>query len=132
MANMLKVIVLMLCINIMLYLGGFTLLTGDILQEFFTISGEDITGISSEFVGTIPTSPDVAGITTSSSDFRFTDIPKTIFAIFAFLINIMFAPLAILTSPQLGLPNELKFMLGIPLTLIMLFVIVDWWRGGSD
>lgn len=130
MGEMLKVIVFMLCVNIMLYLGGFTLLSGDILQEFFTISGEEVTGISSELIDTIPTSPDVAGITTSSSDFRFTDIPKTIFSIFLFLVNIMFAPLALFTAPELGLPSALKFMIGIPISLIMIFVIIDWWRSG--
>ena len=131
MGNLIRIITLMLCINIMLYLGGFTLFEGDILHRFFTINDREITGLNESFKGSIPTQPQVAGITGSDTDYRLTDIPKTIFALFLFLLNIMLAPLAIFTAPELNLPIEIGFMIGVPLALIMVFMIVDWLRGND-
>lgn len=131
MGNLIKVIIFFLCINIMLYLGGFTVFEGDILSRFFTISGGSVTGLNESFSGSIPTTPLVAGIDASDNNFRITDIPKTIFSIFLFLLNIMLAPLAIFSAPQLDLPFAFKMMVGVPMALIMIFVVIDWWRGND-
>lgn len=128
MGSLIHIITFILCINIMLYLGGFSLIEGDILQEFFELNAGDITGITTEFGEAIPDQPTVAGIDTAG-DFRMTDIPKTIWKIVLFLLNVMLAPLALFASPELNLPVAFRFMIGVPIALIFIFVIIDWIRG---
>jgi|TARA_R100000789_G_scaffold43668_1_gene44948 hypothetical protein len=131
MANLIKIITFMLCINIMLYLGGFQLIEGDILNKFFEIEGNSIKGLNSTFNEDIPTTPQIAGIDTTTSDFRITDIPKTLLRLFRFMLNIMLAPIAIFGSPQLNLPFIFQMMIGVPITIIFIIIIVDWWRGND-
>lgn len=134
---MLVALTVLLCMNIILYLGGYRVLDGDIMQRFYSLgSNDEIIGFSSEFNESLPRSISIAGqseggVEADPSDFRITDIPKMFFDMFKFLFNIMFAPVAIFTSPQLDIPVEIQFMLGIPFGLIMFFLVIGWWRGND-
>jgi len=138
MSKMLIALTVLLCMDVMLYLGGFRLFEGDILQSFYNIgSNDDVLGFSGSLNDTLPSSVLISGQSegggeANPSDFRITDIPKMLFDTFKFLFNIMFAPVAIFTSPQLNLPVELRFMIGLPFGIIMFFLVIGWWRGGSD
>jgi hypothetical protein len=127
----------LICINVLLYIAGFRL-TDDILTRFYSINNDDkITGFSTSFNDTLPSDVLIAGqseggLEVDPGTFRITDIPKMLFGIFKFLFNIMFAPVALFLSPQLNLPIEIQFMIAIPFGIIMFFLVVGWWRGGSD
>lgn len=131
MSNLIVSTVILLCINVALYLGGFTLVDGDIMQQIFEVSQGKPTGISGDLNESIPRTTQISGIDSTSSDFRIVDALKTLFSLFLFLLNILLAPLAIFTDPGLNLPVELQFLIGVPITLIYLFVIINWWRGND-
>lgn len=135
MSKMLIALTVLMCMNILLYLGGYRVVEGDILSRFYRISSEDnIEGFAGGFNNTLPSSILIAGqseggIEVSADDFRIVSIPRMLFDLFKFLFNIMFAPVAIFNSPQLNLPMEIKFMLGLPFGIIMFFLVIGWWRG---
>ena len=126
-----KFMVIYLCIDILLYLGGFTLFENDLLYSFVDVADGEIKSVSSGFNETLPKQVVVAGIDTTNTDYRITDLPRTLWALAKFLLNVMFAPLALFTSPHLGLPLALRFMIGIPTVFIALILTIDWWRGKS-
>jgi len=132
MGDFIKIFIVLLCINIVLRLGGFTVIEGDILTDFIEIGdNNELKGLNSSFVSTIPVQPQVAGIDASTTDFRIVDALKTVFSIFLFLLNIILAPLAIFTAPQLNLPIAFQFMIGIPVLMAWIFMIIAWWRGND-
>lgn len=132
MGDFIKILIVLLCINIVLRLGGFAVIEGDILTDFIEIGdNNELKGLNSSFVSTIPVQPQVAGIDTSTSDFRIVDALKTVFSIFLFLLNIILAPLAIFTAPQLSLPIAFQYMIGVPILMAWIFVIIAWWRGND-
>lgn len=137
MSKMLGALIVLVCMNVMLTLGGFSV-THDINERFFNIDSEhNIQGISSGLNESIPYAVEISaqsegGGEVEQNDFKLTDIPKTLFSMFLFLLDVAFAPIAIFTSSTLGLPTEIKFMLGVPYGIIMLFLVIGWWRQGSD
>lgn len=137
MSRMLVALTVLMCMNVMLYLGGFRVFDGDVVERFYKITANnDIVGFSSSFNDTLPESVLIAGqseggVEADPADFRFTDIPKMLFETFKFLFNIMFAPVAIFTSPELNLPMEIRFMFGLPFGIIMFFLVINWWRGND-
>ncbi len=128
----------LLCINIMLYLGGYVVFDGDIMHLFFSIDDDNknIVGFSKELNDSLPSSTLIAGqseggLEASPSDFRLTDIPKTLFLFFKFLFNVFFAPIALFTFPGFNFPVEIKLMMALPLTLVYIFLLINWWRGND-
>ena len=55
-----------------------------------------------------------------------------VFGMFLFLLNVAFAPVSLFTSPALGLPIQIKFMIATPLGIIFILLIIGYMRGGSD
>lgn len=138
MSRMLIAVTLLLCINILLYLGDFKVLEGDLVELLFRVDPLDNNpiGFSQELNDTLPRSILISGQSEGGgeadpSDFRISDVPKTIFSLFKFLFNVMFAPIALFTSPALNLPVQLKFLLALPLAFIYMFLIINWWRGND-
>lgn len=138
MSKMLIALTVLICMNILLYLGGFRVFEGDILSRFYRISEDNtIEGFTSGFNDTLPkdiliVGQSEGGLEATPADFRVVSIFRMIFGLFKFLFNIMFAPVAIFTSPQLNLPMEIQFMLGLPFGIIMFFLALGWYRQGSD
>ncbi len=137
MSKMLTALTVLICINILLVLGGFSLST-DITRVFFNIdSNNEIQGYTGNLNASIPNSVLIAGQSEGGgeaepSNFRITDVPKMLFDMFLFLLDVVFAPVAIFTSPTLAIPTQIKYMIATPFGIIFLFLVVGWWRGGSD
>lgn len=137
MSRMLLAVTVLLCMNIMLYMGGFKALDGDLVELLFTIEADNTpVGFSQQLNETLPRSILITGQSEGGgeadpSDFRISDIPKTIFSLFKFLFNIMFAPIGIFTSPALNLPPQIQIMLALPFGFIYMFIIINWWRGND-
>ncbi len=141
MSRLLNVMMVVFCINIALYMGGFQLFEDDVIDLFFKIGSNEnntgfsesdsIIGFSQSLNGSIPPGTQIAGADDAASDFRITDVPKTIFSMFLFLGNMMFAPIAIFTDTSLSIPTEIQFMIALPLAVIMIFVVINWWRGND-
>lgn len=137
MSKMLGALIVMVCMNIMLTLGGFSV-TNDIAKAFFDIDdAHNIQGLSSDLNSSIPRSVDISGQSegggeVDENDFKVTDIPKTLFSLFLFLLDVAFAPVSLMTSSSLGLPVEIRFMIGVPYGIIMIFLIIGWWSARQD
>ncbi len=136
MSRMTIALVVLVSMNIMLVLGGFSI-TNDVTKLFYNLGPDNqILGYSSALNDSIPKSVLIAGQSegggeANPSDFRITDVPKMLFSTFLFLLDVMFAPIAIFTSPELGLPPQIKFMLAAPFGITMFFLIINWWRGND-
>ena len=136
MSRMVIALTVLVCMNVLLVLGGFSL-SGDLTKKFYKISStNEIQGYSGSLNDSIPKSVLIAGQgegggEANPSDFRITDVPKMLFNLFTFLFDVMFAPVAIFTSPVLNFPVEIKFMIAVPYGIIFLFLIVNWWRGND-
>ena len=137
MSRMLVAVTVLLCMNLLLYLGDFKVLDGDLVELMFKVdSDNNPVGFSRGLNETLPRSVLISGQSegggeANPSDFRISDVPKTLFSLFKFLFNVMFAPIAIFTSPALDLPAQIKFMIALPLSLIYIVLIIGWWRGND-
>ncbi len=136
MSRMVIALTTLVCINIMLVLGGFSL-SADITRLFYNIGDDNqIEGYTGSFNDSIPRSVLIAGQSegggeANPSDFRITDVPKMLFNMFVFLFDVMFAPIAIFSSPSLNLPMEIRLMLAAPIGIIMVFLGINWFRGND-
>lgn len=138
MGQMIISLTVLMSINVMLVLGGFSF-SSDLTSSFYNLDDDNrILGYGKALNDSIPKSVLIVGQSegggeANPSDFRITDVPKTLFEIFLFLLDVMFAPVALLMSPigdnAIDLPTEIRFMLAAPLGIIYLFLIIGWWRG---
>lgn len=123
------IVVLILCINISLYAGGFTLFESDILHQFVDINDQDqVTGVSDEFSEAVPESPEISQVSTSSGVYGlFIDGLKVVWGVIAFLLNIAYTPLGIFLS--FDLPPIFGLLIGVPLVVIYLLAMIGFIRG---
>ena len=121
-----KAVIVLVCINILLYSGGFRVMapisddnTKAVNQFVYQNATTGNWKVQSDFSSKLPSgnSPIVASIT------GFIDGLGTIGSAIIFLINIVFTPLALFTS--MGLPADAVLILGLPL-MIMLFLGVAY------
>lgn len=137
MSKMVTALTVLVCMNVLLVLGGFRI-SADITKVFYKIDDDNnIQAYTGDLNKSIPTSVLIAGQSEGGgeadpSDFRITDVPKMLFNMFLFLLDVVFAPVAIFTSPVLDFPTEIRFMIAAPLGIIFFFLVLGWWRGGSD
>ncbi|HEC66661.1 MAG TPA: hypothetical protein ENI23_15400 [bacterium] len=136
MSQMVTALTVLVCINVALVIGGFSL-SSDLTRIFYTFDAENnIQGYTSDFNASIPKSVLIAGQgegggEAQPSDFRITDVLKTLFAALLFLFDVAFAPISFFTSPTLNFPIEIRFMLAAPIGIIMFFLVLNWWRGSD-
>lgn len=110
----------------MLYIGGYTLLDGDILHLLVDVSNDrNILQVNQDFNNSLPYQTEIAGIDTQSSD-RYVDAIKTIFPMFKLFINFFFAPIALVTDKQLALPASWQLMLGVIPAFIIIALLISW------
>ena len=127
-----KIIILMLCINVMLYLFGFQLVPGDIMNKLIDTSKLDTTkqstGISldPELTKTFP--EDV--YQTSSGGFLevFTDGLAMIWATAKFIFNLLTSPVAIFVR---FLHPIIAIMIGIPFAIAYILAMIKFIRGAD-
>lgn len=133
MSKVIIAITILLCMNIMLYMGGIKAFDGDIIDLFFEITADNKpTGLTGALNDSIPREVIVSGEgggEAEPDDFRVSDIPRTIFALFKLLLNLMFAPIGFFTSAEFNFPIEISFLFGLPFTILYVFIVINWWRG---
>lgn len=127
------IILLMLCINIMLYLGGFTLVDiggSNMLEQFVEFDAEGNPIGVGEVQEKLPQKEEglISGFLNVVTNAI--DPILMIGKFFAFLINISFAPIAIFFIPDM--PIIVIFALGIPLMAMYALGLVWFIRGGND
>lgn len=144
-----ELILVMLCINIMLVLGGVfderqlydsTLKSqakqdGNFLPQLFkftnnSIGDPQIQDFSDNLSGEITGLSSSGGVTVGSFE-GFTDLVKLVRSLFGFLIDVMTAPFQLMANPNLGLPFEFRMMIGLPFSILYLFALVRWLRTGE-
>lgn len=144
-------LLLMLCINIMLVLGGIfdeaalydtssqgldnAKSEGNILPAFFqftngTTGRAEVTdfnqNISDEFSGITS-----AGGVNVGAFQGFTDAIALVRSIGSFLVDVVTAPFQLLFNPNLQLPYEFRMMFGLPYSLLYVFAFIRWFRTGD-
>lgn len=124
-----RIVILILCINICLYAGGFTIFDNDILHQFVDINDQNmVTGISGNFSSAVPDSPTVSQVSTSSGIYGlFVDGIKITWGMVAFLLNIAYAPLGIFLN--FDFPPMFGLLLGVPLIVAYMLAIIFFIRG---
>ena len=146
MQTMMKIIVLLFCVNMFVYIGGNYqyMITGDLDDKPVKVSG-DLIDI---FMKNRPTTLNsTAEATTFNSNFSipqkesgelvgtgggisFLDIPKILWGFFATLFNVASAGIMIFFIE--GMPPIIGLLVGVPLTLVFLLSIFAFIRGVSD
>lgn len=127
-----KALILILCINILLYIGGVRVVAsstaGDFMGRFIDTSTNQ--SLAPGFTGLNESLTDFSqsgGIV--SDTFSFIDAIRVIIDFFIFLVNIVFTPFGLFISG--GLPPIVGLIVGLPLTVIMLVGLAYFIRGGN-
>jgi len=123
-----NIILLMLCVNIVLYIAGFQL-TDDILTRFTTKEQLDSgnIGLNEEVGGLIPNDPG-SGSIVSGAGLGFIDVVLIFWDFIKFLFNIVAAPVALFT---IGMHPTISLIIGIPFVVMTLLAIVQFARGAQ-
>lgn len=135
--NFAGVVMLLLCLNILLYVGGVRVIEDGssvamettIMDGFANINTNDLreTGginVSDDMKDSTPTEFQESGIGTALS---FVDALKAVKNFIKFIVNIVFAPIGLFA----GLPSYFTLMLGVPLIVAAFFGIIYFIRSGN-
>ena len=136
MAKIEGVLVTMLCINIMMVIGGvFTVdadnTTGNMLSTLFSFEGDEASGLSADFQEEVEGVGSEGALQTTSDFEGFTDLPRAILNMFKFLLISLTAPLVLLFNPDLQLPYQFRLMVALPMSIIWIFAIIRFFRKGD-
>ena len=125
-----KVIIFMMCFNIMLYLLGFSLVEADLLSRIYDTSSIDITSdvgnfeLKEDVQSAFPKNADSSGATALSS---FIDGLSLIWSLVLLIFNLLTSPIAIFSF----LHPIIAIMLGIPMSFMYLLAIIKFVRGAD-
>jgi len=132
-----KILLLVLCINIMLYVGGVRTFEGDLISYTLKTSGslEDdnftVHELNDEMTGIIPTNPETAEAKTGDSGgFNLIDGLYMGWSIIAFILNILTAPLGIFLSVP-NLPPIIILVFGLPIAVLFIVSGIYFIRSGK-
>jgi hypothetical protein len=127
-------VMIYICICILLYMGGVRVIGNDgvpsnpsvdnAINNLVNINGSNI-GVSSNIQGSV----DKNLQKTSSGLFNFVDSLQSVGNFIAFLFNIIFAPVGLLTST--GMPWQISLMVGVPLMVMLWLGIAYFIRSGA-
>jgi len=127
-----KIIILMLCINVMLYLFGFQLVPGDIMNKLIDTSKLDTTkqstniSLKPELAQTFP--EDVYQTSSGGLLEAFTDGLAMIWATAKFIFNLLTSPVAIFVR---FLHPIIAIMIGIPFAIAYILAMIKFIRGAD-
>lgn len=125
MSNLIKIVMIYLSINLILYVGGVRLIDNEnFLEQFVDIDGGTITGVDDDFKGTVPTT-----FQEESGLLSFVDALRVGFEFIKFLANLMFTPLGLLFAT--GLPYIISILIGIPLMIGGVVMLMYFIRSGA-
>jgi hypothetical protein len=127
-----KILLIMVTMNLFLYLAGVQLFDNDIFDRFVDVSdnGDRVDGYST-FGDNLPNDPQgsVGGIGADNDSFSFFDALGLIIDVVKFLMNIVFAPVAVFVGT--GMPFILQLLVGVPLGILYIFGLIVLIRGGG-
>ncbi len=125
-------VIMLLSINIILFLGGVRVLDdgseSNFLPQFVDVTGNETLKTSSDFDEVIPNSFQKTG--TGTSFFSFIDPIASIIKALTFIINITLTPLGLLGD--IGLPQTLQWIIGVPMMVMGLLGLMFFLRGVSN
>ncbi|GAI88022.1 unnamed protein product [marine sediment metagenome] len=136
MAKIEGILVVMLCINIMLVIGGiFDVDTGstsgNIIASLFAFEGDETSGLSADFQEEVEGVGSEGALQTTSGFEGFTDLPRAIFNMFKFLLISLTAPLVLFFNPVLQLPYQFRLMVALPMSIVWILAIIRFFRKGD-
>jgi hypothetical protein len=124
-----NIILLLLCVNIVLYIAGFQL-TDDILTRFVDKESalqQGNIGVNQDVANRIPENPGGGDIRTGGL-LGFIDVVLIFWDFLKLLFNIVTAPVALFT---VGMHPVISMILGVPFVVMTLLVIVQFARGAN-
>jgi len=127
-----KIILFMICVNVVMYLFGFQLVQGDILSKLMDTSGLTTTGQStsikfnSNVTNAFP--EDVYQTSGGGITEVFTDGLTMIWAVVKLIFNLLTSPVAIFVT---FLHPVIAILIGVPFALIYLLAIIKFVRGAD-
>lgn len=132
-----KILLLVLCINLMLYVGGVRTFDGDIVSFTLKTSGsiEDgnftVHNLRENITGMIPETPETAEAQTGDTGgWNLIDGLYMGWSIILFILNILTAPLGIFLSvPEL--PPVITLLFGLPVAVLFIIAGVYFIRSGK-
>jgi len=142
--ELLKILMILLCINSFLYIGGFRTIEGDLfhgqnaLISVTETNDErefELNGLNETFEETVPyqlesSSAESGGGTASGSAWNLLDALKLVWGFFAFLVNILTTPFALFMSLT-GAPAYIHLLLSMPLGIILIIGLIYFARSGK-
>lgn len=129
---LLKVLIMVVTINIMLYLGGFALFDNDIFDQVADVNEGtgQVIGFGGELSDSVPSDAQAStGLVSDVTGFSFFDALNIVWSFILFMLNIIFAPIGLLVGT--GMPLAVQLMLGIPVAMAYIFGIIVLIRGGG-
>lgn len=136
MANIAWLIILMICINLSLVLGGVMDATapkqeGGIISSFFNVNNTlNVKDMNSDFTSEAQ-NVTAKGVVAGTEFEGFTDTPSAVSSLVGFLFDVSTAPFQLLINPTLELPIQFRVFIGFPLSIMWIFAIVSFFRKGT-
>lgn len=130
-ADLTKALQIYIGICLLLYVGGVRVIGGDNFDiiDNFVEANETSTGhviVNPDMVDSLPTTFEKSG---SSQVLDFIDSLGTLGSMIAFVINLVFTPLALFTSA--GMPGDIVILIGVPIMIGLFLGIAYFIRSGS-
>jgi len=124
--NIMKAIILIACLNIVLYAGGIRVIENSTLDSFIDLNAyenNDTVKASESFKGSVPENFENTG---ESSSLTFIDTLGAITGFLVFIINIIFTPIGLFAT----LPPIAGLMVGAPLLIAAVISLIYFIRSG--
>jgi hypothetical protein len=126
-----KVMVLMMCFSVILYILGFHLVDGDLLNRMYNTDNLNLNADSTnvnfntQVTGAIPQTAQNSGALSLTT---FIDGLTLVFSLGLLIFNLLTSPIAVFSF----LPPVIAIILGIPLTFMYLLSIIKFIRGAEQ
>jgi len=124
-----KPLMIMLMINLIITISGVSLFNDGITNNFFNVDGQQVTGVTEDFQDSTPSSDESFIEDPGGTTLSIIDVLGVVKDFGLLLINIAFAPLALLTAA--GMPWVVKLFVGVPLTMLQVLGVVSFFRSGQ-
>lgn len=126
-----KAILIIICINILLYVGGVRVVNTDTSTQFMGnfIDTSTNQSLSSNFTDIGEGMTDFSQSGVLSEGLSFIDALRMVISFLSFIVNIIFTPFGLFIAG--GLPPIVGLIVGLPLTVILVLGVAYFIRGGN-
>jgi hypothetical protein len=125
--NITKALLIVLCMHLVVYAVGFELVDVNSFVNRLVDDPQQNLRVSDELQDSLPDDFEESGINVPG--LLLVDGLRAIITFIGFLINIVFAPVALINS--LGLPTQSNLLISIPLLIVYIVGVVSLIRGGA-